>query len=505
MRPLTGPQTRIIDLDGKFVMPGLIDAHSHPVLGAVNAAKCSLAGVKPSLADIAPVIRKCLAEHPAGPDAWLEVVQLYNYGFEASAGDIDTVEATRPLAIAGNDGHTMWLNTRGLALSGIAGMTQDPPGGRIMRDGKGIPTGVLTDAALLVPSKLFPMPTTEEMADQLEATLAGMSAVGLTAVTDAAVTPVEFAVWEKLYREGRLKLRVRGAYMIEDLDDDSDAAVARIVATARDHSLDPAWLRTDSVKVFADGVLEFPAETAAVLAPYLDANGKPTTNVGDLYFEPKLFNSLVTKLDKAGLTVHVHAIGDRAVRASLDAFEAARKANGPRDNRHQIAHLQLVDPADFPRFAALGVIANMQFEWGKRDPSNVGPLEPYLGPERFRYLYPNGSLQAAGALVAAGSDWDVSPYSPFLGMEVGATRRDRDREAEALNSDERLSVAEMLAAYTINAAAAMRLDDIVGSIEAGKRADFVILDRNPLAIDPATLRDTKVLATYVDGKVVYGH
>lgn len=503
MKPLIGPQTRVVDLGGKFVMPGLIDAHSHPVIGAVNAAKCSLAGVKPTLQEITPVIRKCLVERPGGPDAWLEVVQLYNYGFDASAKDIDTVEATRPLAIVGNDGHTMWMNTRGLALAGITAKTPDPPGGRILRDATGAPTGVLTDAALIGPSKLLPIPTTAEMADLLEKTIKGMNATGLTAVTDAALTPVEFAVFEKLYREGRLKVRVRGAHFIEDLSDDSDAAVAKIVSATRSETLDPAWLRADSVKVFADGVLEFPAQTAAVLKPYLDANGKPTTTIGDLYFEPKPFNSLITKLDKAGLTVHVHAIGDRAVRASLDAFAAARAANGPRDNRHQIAHLQLVDPADFARFAELGVIANVQFEWGKRDASNVGPLEPYLGPERYRYLYPYGSLRAAGALVAAGSDWDISPYDPFIAMEVGATRRDRGKDAQTLNAEERLSVADMLAGYTINAAAAMRMDDIVGSIEPGKRADFVILDRDPLAIDPATLRNTKVLATYVDGKVVH--
>lgn len=503
MEPLIGPQTQIVDLGGKFVMPGLIDAHSHPVIGAVNAAKCSLMGVKPSLADITPVIRRCLAERPGGPEAWLEVVQLYNYGFDASAKDMDRVEATRPIAVTGNDGHTMWLNTRALALAGITADTPDPPGGRIMRDATGAPTGVLTDAALYIPYKHFPMPTTAETADLLEKALADMSAVGLTAVTDAAVTPAEFAAWEKLYREGRLKLRVRGAYLVEDLNDDSDETVAKIVSTARNHSLDPAWLRTDSVKAFADGVLEFPAQTAAVLKPYLDASGRPTTTVGDLYFEPKRFNSLVTKLDKAGLTVHVHAIGDRAIHASLDAFEAARGANGPRDNRHQIAHLQLVDPADFPRFAELGVIANIQFEWGKRDASNVGPLEPYLGPERYRYLYPYGSLRAAGALMAAGSDWDISPYNPFIAMEVGATRRDRGKEEQPLNIEERLSVADMLAAYTINAAAAMRIDDIVGSIEPGKRADFVILDRDPLAIDPATIRDTRVLATYVDGRAVF--
>jgi predicted amidohydrolase YtcJ len=500
---MIGPNTKIVDLGGKFVMPGLIDAHSHPVPSAATAVKCSLAGVKPTIAAIKPVIQKCLADGSGGPRDWLEVVQLYNYGFQATAADIDTIEAARPIVIVGNDGHTMWANTRALAVAGITSGTKDPPGGKILRDATGTPNGVFADTAVLLVWKFIPARSTEEMAGLTEKAIAGMNAVGLTALTDAYLTDAELAVWENLYRTGRLKMRVRGAVRVEDLDDSDDATVDKLVATAKAGTIDPDWLRADSVKMFADGVIEYPAQTAALLRPYLTEKGQPTGNAGELYFEQDKFNKLVTKLDKAGLTIHIHAIGDRAVRACLDALEAARKVNGPADNRHQIAHLQLVDPADFARFAKLGVIANVQLEWAKRDPSTGAPIEPYLGPDRYRYVYPYGSLRAAGALLAAGSDWDISPYNPFLGMQIGATRRDPASNQPPLNIEERLSVADMIAAYTIDAAVAMRQEKIIGSLEPGKRADLVVLDRDLFAIDPSELGSTTVLATYLDGKLVF--
>src|SRR5262245_5927423 len=188
-------------------------------------------------------------------------------------------------------------------------------------------------------------------------------------------------------------------YLAEPDASDNDEAVAKLVATRKSRDVDPDFLRSGVVKVFADGVMEYPAQTAALLSPYLDENGKPTKHSGELYFDPHRFARLVQKLDAAGLTVHIHAIGDRAVRASLDAFAAARAANGDKDNRHQIAHLQLVDPADFSRFKQLGVIADFQLEWGRREPSTEGPLEAYLGPERYRYVYPAGSLHRADATI----------------------------------------------------------------------------------------------------------
>jgi predicted amidohydrolase YtcJ len=194
-----------------------------------------------------------------------------------------------------------------------------------------------------------------------------MSAYGITSLMDAYVTPAEAAVWRRLYDSGKLPMRLRMVIYVADPDDDSDEAVARLIVASKALDVDPDFLRAGVVKVFADGVMEYSAQTAAMLSPYLDADGKPTDKAGDLYFDPQRFARLVAKLDAAGLAVHVHAIGDRAVRASLDAFASARATNGDRDNRHQIAHLQLVDPADFPRFKELGVIADIQLEWAKRD------------------------------------------------------------------------------------------------------------------------------------------
>jgi predicted amidohydrolase YtcJ len=200
--------------------------------------------------------------------------------------------------------------------------------------------------------------------------------------------------------------------------------------------------------------------------------------------------------------VHIHAIGDRAVRTSLDAFAAARAANGDRDNRHQIAHLQLVDPADFPRFKELGVIADFQLEWGMREPATEGPVEPYLGPERYRYLYPAGSLHRADATIIGGSDWDVSTYNPFRAFQVAVTRASGPGQ-KPLNIDERIPLETAIDAYTINAACAMKHDKITGSLEVGKRADLIVLDRDILTTDPETIEDTKVVATYLDGRLVY--
>ena len=267
--------------------------------------------------------------------------------------------------------------------------------------------------------------------------------------------------------------------------------------------VDPNFLRAGMVKVFADDAMECPSQDAALLTHYLhDCRGKPTKSKGELYLDPEKFAQVVTKLDAARLAVHVHAIGDRAVRASLNAFAAARKKNGDKDNRHSIAHLQLVDPDDFPRFKALGVIADFQLLWAKREPANEKPLEPYLGSHRYRYLYPAGSLLKAGAMIVGGSDWDVSSYNPFRAFQTAVTRRG-GKGKEALNRDQRIPLTKAVDAYTINAAFVLKQEATTGSLEVGKRADLVVVDRDIFTVDSYTIGDTKVLMTYLDGRLVY--
>ena len=501
MTPLIGSGTKVIDLGGKLVLPGLIDTHIHPIIGALNGAKCSLAGVKATMDALKPVVQDCVGKDQGGADDWFEAAQLDNYGFSATANDLDGIETKRPVALWGNDGHTVWVNSRGLALLGVTAETPDIPGGKIARDATGAPTGYFADRASIFVDEKIPSPALEEKVALTAAELKKMSASGITALMDAFVTPAEAAVWRTLYDTGRLPMRVRTAIYVADPSDDSDEAVSRLVKASKDGDVDPDFLRSGLVKVFADGVMEYPAQTAAMLSPYLDADGKPTKHEGELYFDPQRFAGLVQKLDAAGLTVHIHAIGDRAVRASLDAFAAARAANGERDNRHQIAHMQLVDPADFPRFEELGVLADFQLEWAKREPATEGPLEPYLGPDRYRYVYPAGSLQKAGATIIGGSDWDVSSYNPFCAFQTAVTRIGRKGQ-KPLNIEERIPLTTAVDAYTINAAYAMKQDKTTGSLEVGKRADLVVLDRDIFSVDPDTIGDTKVLATYLDGRLV---
>ena len=265
MAPLIASGTKVIDLGGKLVLPGLIDTHIHPIMGALNGAKCSLAGVKASIETLKPVIKNCLSEDHGGADDWFEAAQLDNYGFSATAKDVDFIEASRPVALWGNDGHTVWVNSRGLALLGVTAETPDPPGGKISRDAKGAPSGSFADSAAIFVDEKIPSPSLEEKAALTAAELKKMSAYGITSLMDAFVTPAEAAVWRRLYDTGKIPMRVRMAIYVANPSDDSDEAVARLIAASKAGDVDSNVLRSGVVKVFADGVIEYPAQTAALL------------------------------------------------------------------------------------------------------------------------------------------------------------------------------------------------------------------------------------------------
>jgi predicted amidohydrolase YtcJ len=506
---LIGPKTNEVDLGGKLVLPGLIDTHVHPIDGAIDGTKCCLAKKPPTLEALKPVIQDCIRKKSGDADDWLEAVQLDNYGFKATACDLDRIEATRPIALLGNDGHTVWVNSRGLALLKKNTVNQRD---RNACDASG--PGLLIDGADLVEEKIKEKikatheKQTEHLASLTAAVLKDMSANGITSLMDARVDSDYEDVWRRLYCTGRPDMRVRMAIVVDEPNDDSDNAVNDLVNKSKEVNcktgdVDPNFLRAGMVKVFADDVMECPSQDAALLDPYLhDCDGKPTKSRGKLGFDSDRFAKLVRKLDAKGLAVHVHAIGDRAVHATLDAFEAARKANGDKDNRHSIAHLQLLDRDDFPRFKALGVIADFQLLWAKREPANEEPLKPYIGDARYSRLYPAGSLLKAGATIVGGSDWDVSSYNPFRAFQTAVTRSG-GKGQEPLNFDERIPLTTAVDAYTINAAFALKQDTTTGSLEVGKRADLVVLDRDIFSVDPHTIGDTKVLATYLDGRLVY--
>ncbi len=258
-----------------------------------------------------------------------------------------------------------------------------------------------------------------------------------------------------------------------------------------------AGIRADSAKIFADGVIE--SGTAALLEPYIDVPHR-----GELNFPPEVLDRIVTRLDKEGFQVHVHAIGDRAIRVSLDAFEKARSVNGPRDSRHHVAHIELFHPDDIPRFQKLGVVANFQPLWAYADTYITDLTEPQLGPERSRWLYPIGSLAKSGAILAAGSDWSVSSMNPLDGIQVALTRTDIDApEGPPWIPEERVDLDTILAAYTRGGAYLQHEEALTGSLEVGKRGDLVVLEKNLFEIPETEIHRVRVLLTLLDGKEVF--
>jgi len=498
---LKGPKTQTIDLAGRTVLPGIIDAHTHPAESAQDAGKCSLEDKSLTPAEIKARVAVCLKDNPGDPHAWFEVIQAVTAGLTLSRHDLDAMLRDRPMILSGSDGHTAWVNSAALKAAHISAATRDPFAGRIERDAAGNPTGTLRDAAINMAWAAKPVARLDQAAALLDKAFTAMRATGITSVQDADVGDRYMQIYKRLYDTHRLNMRVRGSFTLKDLTEPAKTLIDRAIRFRTKWAVDPEFLRADAVKIFADGVIEYPSQTAALIEPYLDAQGHPTTNRGPSYYTQDNLNRIVGAADAAGFTVHIHAIGDRAVRGALDAFAYSRQLHGQLDNRDQIAHLELIEPEDFPRFRQLGVIANFQLLWAQRD-SYIQETLQYLGPQRSKYLYPAGSLKRAGALIAGGSDWSVSSFNAFEAMEHAITRSE-GRGKEPLLPDEAIGLQDVVDAYTINAAFALKQERTTGSLEPGKRGDFIVLDRDIFVIDPFNLHETRVLATYLDGREVY--
>ena len=497
-----GPGTRKVDLGGRVVLPGIIDAHTHPAQSAQDLGKCSLDDKPLAPAEIKSRVAGCLKDQPGERTQWFEVTMVNPSRLTLTLVDLDSMLPERPLLLEGSDGHTIWANSPALKLAGITAATKDPLGGHIERDTAGRPTGTLRDTAAEIALAAEPAASLDQEASQLDKALESMRAAGITSVQDAAVDDHFMRIYKRLYDAHRLNMRVRASFHLKNLHEPAAALIDKAIQFRATWAIDPDFLRADAVKIFADGVVEYPSQTASLLEPYLDAQGRPTHNRGPSYFTQDNLNRIVTAADAAGLTVHIHAIGDRAIRSALDAFADARRSNGTLDNRDQIAHLEVIDPADFPRFKELGVIANFQLLWAERDDYVENATIKYLGPRRSRYLYPARSLRDAGALIVGGSDWGVSSFDAFTAMEHAITRSE-ERGKPVLLPEQSLTLQDMVDAYTINAAWALKQERTTGSLVAGKRGDFIVLDRDIFSIDPFDLHGTEVLATYLDGHEVY--
>lgn len=496
IKALAGPQTRTLDLSGKLALPGFHDAHVHPTMGGYMLLGCALNN-EDSIEALLSKVTSCAAESSEG---WLQghAFDLSLFGEDGPHKSLlDAIDAERPIILWGSDGHNAWANSRALELAGITAETPDPELGVIERDPDGSPSGTLRETAQEIVRKVLPQPTLESNIEALRTGIAHLNSLGITSFIDAWVGQEDYEAYQAVERAGALSARVVTSLTFESGFAKHQGEEWERVLASR-NTYESERINNDSIKIFLDGVLE--GETAALLEPYVGMHG----HRGELILSPQQLNAAVTRFDAMGLQVHMHAIGDRAVRAGLDAIEAARNENGVGDNRHHISHLQLIHVDDIERFSTLNTAANFQADWAYPDDWIMELNLPVLGEERVQGMYPIASVERAGGRIVGGSDWSVSSADPLEAIEIAVRRQDAfASEGPVLNEAERVSLASMIDAYTINTAWLMHHEGITGSIEVGKRADFVVLDRDLFAIPSTEINEAKVLMTLIEGEVVY--
>jgi predicted amidohydrolase YtcJ len=494
-RELIGRRTRTVELRGETLLPGFQDAHVHPIDGGMMANVCDLHDVDETPRAYLDAIAAYAAAHPERD--WITgggwSLPAFPRG-EPGRGKLDAVVPDRPAFLYSDDGHVGWANSRALAIAGIDRSTPDPPGGRIVRDETGEPSGTLHDYAIDILMPHVPQPTHEDMLDGLRAAQRHLHKLGITAWQDAHVEPDALAAYREAAAAGWLTARVVAALWW-----DRDAGLEQIESfEAQRAGSAIGRLRADSVKLMLDGILE--SRTALMLSPYAGTDG----GMGSPFIDPELLREAVIELDRRGFQAHFHAIGDGAIRLALDAVEAARAANGGADHRHHIAHLEVVHPDDVPRFGRLGVVANLQPFWASDDDQMQALRIPVLGPERTGWQFPFASLLRTGATLAGGSDWTVSTPNPLLEIEVAVTRVAPDRrDAAPFLPGERLTLDAALRAFTAGSAYVNHLDAETGTVEVGKLADLVVLDRDLRAPDAGPIGEASVRHTFVAGEEVY--
>jgi predicted amidohydrolase YtcJ len=492
---LRGDATRVVDLGGRMVLPAFQDSHIHLISGGVELGLCDLNGLR-TKGEVLARIREYAAAHPDA--AWITGggwdLPLFPQA-NPRKEDLDAVVPDRPAVISSADGHSAWANSRALALAGVTAATPDPAGGRIERDPRsGEPSGTLRESAAGLVDRLVPDLRPEDYVRGLKAGQALANRNGIASIVEASAGPSLLDAYAALDRSNELSVRVLASIHVDTAKGPAEAG--RLDGLRRRYA--GRRLKATAAKIFADGVME--PHTAALLEPYVDRPGDRGTPL----LEPEAFDALAVALDRAGFQIHVHAIGDRAVRMALDAFAAAGRANGFRDMRHHIAHLELIDPADIPRFKRLGAAANFQALWAYADPYITDLTLPILGPARSRWLYPIGSVARTGAVIAGGSDWSVSSLNPLLAIQVALTRRGpEDGPGEAWIPEERVDLTTMLRAYTVNGAWLSRDEGWRGTLEAGRAADLIVLDRDLYGLAPSEIGKARVVLTLLDGRAVY--
>jgi predicted amidohydrolase YtcJ len=495
----------VVDLHRGLLLPGFQDAHVHPMQGGLERLRCDLSELDTREGYLAAV-RAYADAHPDRPwisgGGWSMTV----FGPAGpTAAELDAVVPDRPVFLPNRDHHGAWANSRALELAGIDRNTPDPVDGRIERDAEGNPTGTLHEGAMRLVEALVTGTTEDEYYRAFLNAQSYLHSLGVTAWQDAilgdhAGFDDAASVYVRAAEEGALTARVRGALWWER--DRGLEQVERLLERRKLHRRDR--FVPGAVKIMQDGVAE--NYTAGMSAPYLDGCGCATGNRGLSFVDPALLREAVVRLDAEGFQVHFHAIGDRAVREALDAVEEARTTNGANDLRHHIAHVQVIHPDDRRRFAALDVAANMQPLWAAYDEQMTEMTLPFLGPERASWQYPFADLAGAGTLLAAGSDWPVSSPDPLAGIHVAVNRTIHGEAGRAGSEpflpEQALTVEQAFAAYTSGSAFVNHLDE-TGTLEPGRLADLVVLDRDPFVEGAGSIAEAAVVSTWVDGACVF--
>jgi predicted amidohydrolase YtcJ len=482
----------VVDLEGGAVAPAFGDGHVHPLWGGVELAGPQVRDAA-SVGEVADVVRRWVADHPqaswvsGGPyDPSLAPDGLFD------AAWLDAAVADRPVVLQSTDHHCAWVNTAALRLAGVGEHTPDPPAALIARRADGTPMGTLVEwTAMDLVLRHAPPTTVEAKVDGLAASTAMLAAAGISWAQEAALHPDDVTVYLQAAESGRLSVRVDIALRAEP----GEWPAQRLsFAAARELAAGGASVSARTVKFFADGVVE--AGTAALLAPYTD---RPHTCGLPVWSRDELA-AAAAAFDADGFRLHIHAIGDAGVRNALDAVEHVARVNGVRDRRPVIAHTQLVDPGDLPRFAELGVIANVEPLWAQLDPLQRDLTMPRLGAARATLQYPFASLVATGAVLSMGSDWPVSSHRPLDGLAVAVTRQTLGgHPAQGWLPHERLAPETALSAYTAGSAYQSFEEGQRGMLTVGARADLVWLERDPLAVPARDWPSLAVRGTWLGG------
>jgi predicted amidohydrolase YtcJ len=498
IKRLIDDRTKVVDLGKRLVTPGFNDAHIHFLSGSLGLTEVDLTNSR----TVAEMIERIAAYARDNPQAQWIKGRGWEYtkfpGSLPTKSYLDAIIKDRPIFLSAYDGHSAWVNSKALQIAGITKETKFEGFGEIVRDTYGEPTGALKEGAQSLVRKFIPEPTREQKMDALRRGIMLAASLGITSIQNASGSPEDFSLYEELLKRGELTLRVSAAFSVGGKTTQQE--IGRLTAIKNQYELNPL-LRASAVKFILDGVIE--SHTAAMIERYSDLPANHSLPYGELAIPPDTYRSLVTQFDKAGFQIYTHAIGDRAVREALNAYEIALKTNHRGFTRHRIEHIEMVSVEDLPRFAKLNVMASM--EPIHADPGTVEVWGRAVGQERLPFAFPWASLLNSGAILVYSSDWPASiSLDPIRGIHCAVNRRTLDGQPpKAWIPEQRISVSHALQAYTHAGAYSSYEEAVKGSIASGMLADIVVFSQDLFKIDSMRIGETKVVLTVFDGKVVY--